>query len=265
MKQNEKKNAVIITADAVKEFPNVNKYGIKPYENGETIDTTTADGVKKSVITICNSLIYIAKVKRDHIDKFLKNSPIANYLDNEISILRYCRYCFRIDENGKINFSESLFYKDISETISEIDNGFITLQKHNGETMTKDIFKEISKDYGNILTIDETHKSNIEKFNAVSLDETIKAETETDEKIIFSSVFDGETMTAETIKNKELKNAFAELLKSGKFNDFDIDITMRIANGETQTNIAEIYETTQKNVSKHYHKVIEELRRIMTK
>ena len=55
MKQNEKKNAVIITADAVKEFPNVNKYGIKPFENGETINTTTADGVQKGVITICNS------------------------------------------------------------------------------------------------------------------------------------------------------------------------------------------------------------------
>jgi len=237
----------------------LNKYGIQPYKDGEIIEAhnnATNCAILRGIVTCINALVYIAKLKRDKI----ANNSIALYLDNEIAVLRYMRYNARID-NGVLNYSEARYFSDISEQLSEIDSAFAVLVQHNGEAMTKTIFKECSRDYGARNTYGANNPANNEasaKFTTQTQDAPMYA------KSAFDSAVEYMEAVAD-IKNGALKRAIMEALKRETITAFDVQIVLDVANGYSQTALADTYKTTQGNIAKHYKKALEALREAMAR
>ena len=165
-RETREKLAAILKAEKRGEM---NMYGATPYSDGEIIDAQEKSdngAVLRGLLTCINSLISIAKIKRDKI----ANSTIQEYLDRVIDCLRYIRYNARID-GGKMCAARLAYgaeiwrgYADITEIVSEIDGAYCVLCEYNGAEMSREIVKKLRNGYA--LKIDEKErrqKDGIEK------------------------------------------------------------------------------------------------------
>lgn len=173
------------------------------------------------------------------------NTTIFQYLNNLDAVLRYAWN--NVDEYGNITCFDgniTIFARDY------IADGITAIIEHNGETITTEILKQIRNRIGTNINDENNHADS--ELNHAVLDERITTAKINDNKPIYN---------VNDIQNAELKKAF----ETANLSAFDIDIVLRISNGEKQIDIADEYGVSNVAIYKRYHKALETLKTIMKK
>lgn len=152
-------------------FENVTQISLQYYyTDGDIIncgETATETEILRAYNTVINALQTALKARRDKVN----NANIYCYLQFELNTLRYIRANLKI-VNGVLKYGDeflNLHGVNISDIVDYINGGYCVLLMHNGEKMTKEVYREICKEYGNARQFDNEHLKNNELF-AVSSD-----------------------------------------------------------------------------------------------
>lgn len=215
----------------------VNRYGLSSFQYGEVITADTG----KLYLTAVNCAISIIKIHRDN----TVNGAIGRYLDELRSSLGYAWSA--IDENGKIHEFDGYRRQDTEDAIHDC---LCKLYEFVGQEYSQEIQKQVRNAYGNNLN---NAKRPADQLHIMEL----KPEIETADEP-YRPIFSEENMN---IRNKALRRAIYDC----KFEDTDLEILLRISNGEKQTEIAKDLNTTQKTISVRYKKIIAKLQSVMVK
>lgn len=213
-----------------------NRFNLTAFQYGEIITTDTG----KLYLTAVNCAISINRIKRD----LTQNLTINKWLNELDTALSYAWN--NIDENGLIHLFDGNRKEDTEDAIQTC---VYALMGFIGQPYSIEIQKQVRNAYGRIID----DKSRI--ADSV-LTEDIDPATETTENA-YRPIYNTDT----DFRNANLIKA----IKSCNFSETDIDILVRIANGEKQGSIAEDIGVSRPMINKRYRKMIKALQDIMIK
>lgn len=213
-----------------------NRFNLTAFQYGETITTDTG----KLYLTAVNCAISINRIKRD----LTQNLTIHKWLNELDTALSYAWN--NIDENGIIHLFDGNRKEDTEDAIQTC---VLALMGFIGQPYSVEIQKQVRNAYGREI-------DNKSRTADSLLTEDIDTATETTETA-YRPIYDTDT----DFHNANLIKA----IKSCDFSETDIDILVRVANGESQGSIAEDIGVSRPMINKRYRKMIKALQTVMVK
>ena len=228
--------------------------GATGYNDGETIDAYGE--VLRCVLTVCNALVHITRVKADR-----SNKAVALYLERVEAVIKQLRYNARI-RNGGIEYGEQFitaYGVNTSDILSDINGGYIAIMLHHGEKMSVEVFKDLYKDFAKRITIDGEHKDALTQF-LPSLDEMAD---KYGDKVRYTTAFFDSVGNIDDLSDG-LKTAIFTATSDGKLSPVDIEIVERLSVGISYGDIADLLEMPKPTIYKRAKRAFAVIREYMT-